>query len=418
MRIARKLLPLLIVAAAGAGFIALRMTGPSAPAPATSERTWPVRGMAVEPGVYHPSTELYGRVQSPQTATLRAAIEGVVDHVPVRAGQVVGPGDVLVQIDPSEARLTLAQREAELREAQAMLSSERLRAETDERTLRRERQLLQISQRGLDRAQDLRTRNLGSDADVDEAQRLLEQARLAVIAREQAVADAPARLDQAAAREERARAARDRAALDLSRTEIAATVPARLVELQVSAGERVRVGDPLLRLYATDDVEIRVSLPDAMVATITRLLEQQDPLPARARVGGAPIRAELVRIEGETRPGEAGIGAVFRVTEGGGALPLNRFVNLRLELPSEADSVPVPFEALYGRDRVYRVVDERMQGLRVERLGEQVDHDGRTLALIRHPELRSGDVLVVTRLPNAVDGLPVDVTLDSEGADQ
>ncbi|AGA33180.2 efflux transporter, RND family, MFP subunit [Thioalkalivibrio nitratireducens DSM 14787] len=416
MRIARRLLPLLIVAAAGAGFVALRMTGPSAPTPVTSERIWPVRGMPVEPGVYRPSAELFGRVQSPQTATLRAAIEGIVAHVPVREGDIVKPADVLLRIDPSEARLTLTQREAELREAQAMISSEQLRAESDERTLNRERQLLQISQRGLDRAQDLHTRNLGSDASVDEAQRLLEQARLAVIAREQAVADAPARLEQAEARKERTRAARDRAALDLSRTEITASVAARVVELHTSMGERVRIGDPLVRLYATDDVEIRASLPDAMIATITGLLERHGPLPARARVDGAQIRAQLVRIAGETRPGEAGIGAVFRVTEGGAALPLNRFVNLRLELPAQPDSVPVPFEALYGRDRVYRVVDERMQGLRVERLGEQVGEDGRTLALIRHPELRAGDVLVVTRLPNAVDGLPVEVTLDIEGA--
>jgi hypothetical protein len=89
-------------------------------------------------------------------------------------------------------------------------------------------------------------------------------------------------------------------------------------------------------------------------------------------------------------------------------------VNLRLSLPRQENSIPVPFEALYGTDRVYRVVDQRLQGLQVERLGELRDDADRTLALIRHPDLRAGDVLVVTRLPNAVDGLAVEVTMSTE----
>ncbi len=130
-------------------------------------------------------------------------------------------------------------------------------------------------------------------------------------------------------------------------------------------------------------------------------------------MAGQPIRAELVRLAGETREGEAGISALFRVTEGAGDLPLNRFVNLQLRLPEEPDSIAVPFEALYGRDRVYRVVDARLQGLQVERLGEITDAEGQTRALIRHPELESGDVLAATRLPNAVDGLQVEVEMNS-----
>ena len=411
----RWFLPFLIVAASVVGFLILRATGPSAPAPATSERVWQVRGMVVAPAVQHPTLELYGRAESPQAAVLRAATEGEIEQVPVRAGDVVETGALLLQIDPAEARLILSQREAELREAAAAVESERLRAESDLRTLGRERELLQIAQRGLQRTRDLRTRNLGSEAEVDEAQRLLEQARLAVDARDRAVADAPARLAQAEARRERAQATLERAQLDLERTTVRARAPARVVEVHANPGERVRVGDPLLRLYAVDDLEIRASLPEVTLPRIAGLLRDGYPLPATASVDGQPVRAELVRLAGETRSGETGISALFRVVEGGAALPLNRFVNLRLSLPEEPGAVAAPFEALYGRDRVYRVIDERMHGLQVERLGERVDADGRTLALIRHPDLETGDILVVTRLPNAVDGLRVEVTMDDEG---
>jgi len=408
----RKALPLLILAAAAVGFVILRATGPTAPPPETSERVWQVRGMIVEPGTYQPTLELYGRTSSPQAAVLRAAVEGEIEAVPARTGHVVAAGALLVRVDPSETRLSLEQREADLREAEAAVESERLRAEADRRTLQREQALLQIAQRAVDRTRDLRTRNLGSEAEVDEAQRNLEQARVTVDARQQAIADAPSRLAQAEARAQRARAAAERARIDLARTEIRAGSAARVVEVHVSPGERLRVGDPLLRLYALDDLEIRANLPEVVLPRITGLLARGYPLQAEASVGGNHVQASLDRLAGETRSGEAGISALFQVTEGAAELPLNRFVNLRLSLPEEAGSVVVPFESLYGRDRVYRVIDGRLQGLKVERLGEVTDAAGRTQALVRHPELKAGDVLVATRLPNAVDGLRVEVELN------
>ncbi|MBS0002915.1 MAG: HlyD family efflux transporter periplasmic adaptor subunit, partial [Thioalkalivibrio sp.] len=243
-------------------------------------------------------------------------------------------------------------------------------------------------------------------------QRNLEQARVAVDGRQQAIAEAPSRLAQAEARVQRAAAAAERARMDLARTEIRAPSAARVVEVHVSPGERARVGDALVRVYALDDLEIRASLPEMIVPRINDLLDEGVYLSAEAMVGGRHIRASLDRLAGETRSGEAGISAIFRVVEGGGELPLNRFVSLRLSLPEETGSVVVPFESLYGRDRVYRVVDGRMQGLTVERLGQVTDLDGRTRALIRHPDLQDGDILVATRLPNAVDGLRVDVEMN------
>ncbi len=408
----RKLLPLLILVAAGVGFLVLRATGPTAPPPTESERVWQVSGIVVETDTHRPTLDLFGRTSSPQTAILRAAVEGEIDAVPARAGHVVGDNALLVSIDPAETRLGLEQREADLLEAEAAVESERLRAETDRRMLRREQALLQIAERALERARDLRTRNLGSDAEVDEAQRNLEQARVTVDSRQQAIAEAPSRLAQAEARVQRTGAAAERARIDLGRTNIHARSAARLVEVHVSPGERVRVGDALVRLYVLDDLEVRASLPEMFVPRIRELLDEDIRLLAQAMVGGRHVQASLDRLAGETRAGEAGISAVFRVIDGAEALPLNRFVSLRLGLPEEPGSVVVPFESLYGRDRVYRVVDGRMQGLAVERLGQVTDLNGRTRALIRHPDLEDGDVLVATRLPNAVDGLRVEVELN------
>ncbi|WP_028484904.1 efflux RND transporter periplasmic adaptor subunit [Thioalkalivibrio sp. ALE17] len=411
----RALLPVLILAVAVVGFMVLRATGPEAPPPEASERTWPVQGVTVEPGTHRPGVILNGRSRSARDAQLRAAVEGEIEAVPARAGQRVAAGDTLVQIDPREARLLLDQREAERRELEGAVESEELRARFDREALQRERELLAIAERGLERARDLRERNLGSESDLDAARERLQQASITVDNREQAVADAPMRRAQAEARLARARAAESQAEIDLERTTIRAPFDARIVEVDAAAGERARPGDPLLRLFAVDDLEIRASLPEHLIARVERLLQGDTPLPARAQVAGHTVETELVRLEGETRAGDAGMRGVFEVRSGGEQLPLNRFVELRLQLPEEPDSLAVPFESLFGRDRVFRVVDGRLESLQVERLGDFIDADGNTLALIRSDAIAAGDTLIATRLPNAVDGLRVEVEQQDSG---
>jgi len=50
-----------------------------------------------------------------------------------------------------------------------------------------------------------------------------------------------------------------------------------------------------------------------------------------------------------------------------------------------------------------------MRTLQVERVGEQRGLDGSTRVLVRSPELQPGDKIVITQLPNAMDGLRVRV---------
>jgi hypothetical protein len=84
-------------------------------------------------------------------------------------------------------------------------------------------------------------------------------------------------------------------------------------------------------------------------------------------------------------------------------------VELSVNLPVVHDSVALPYEAVYGTDRIYRLEGERMRTLQVERVGEQRSLDGSTRVLVRSPELQPGDKIVITQLPNAMDGLRVRV---------
>ena len=76
-----------------------------------------------------------------------------------------------------------------------------------------------------------------------------------------------------------------------------------------------------------------------------------------------------------------------------------------LELPPQDNVIALPAEAFYGRNQLYKLVDNRMQMVEVERIGERVQLNGGTEVLVRSTLLNNDDQIVVTKLSNAADGL-------------
>ena len=106
-------------------------------------------------------------------------------------------------------------------------------------------------------------------------------------------------------------------------------------------------------------------------------------------------------------PGRGGVDAFFTIDEPVGNFRIGRTVNLTLELAPHPDAVWLPFEALYGTDRVFKVQDNRLVAVRVQRVGEARDSRRRAGVLITSPNLAAGDQLVVNQIANAVEGLRV-----------
>ena len=102
------------------------------------------------------------------------------------------------------------------------------------------------------------------------------------------------------------------------------------------------------------------------------------------------------------------------MTSGGERLALDQSVELALQLPALADSVALPYEALYGLDRIYLLENDRMHGVQVDRLGETRAGDGNRRVIVRSRELVPGARVIVTQLPNASDGLRVRVASDRQ----
>lgn len=403
-------LPWLVLAAAGAAAAALIATRPQHTPVTVAERAWLV---SVEPAViagYRPSVTLYGRVESLWSSELPAGVAADVREVGVVEGETVTRGQLLVRLDDRDARLMLAQREAELAQAEARIAAEKRRHAADLEALPREQQLYELTRSEVARLQDLVNSKAGAQSQLDTARQAAERQAIALSARRQQVDDHTARLAEVEAARARALALRDQALLELERCEVLAPFNGRITRVMVAPGRRVRVGDPLLSLFDTDALILRAQLPSRHLPAIRAAMRDGSPLMVNGEIDGMTITGRLRGLAGEAASGTGGVDGLFTVIGDAAGISQGRFVRLELRLPETGGLVAVPHESIYGTDRIYTIDDQnRMRAQRVERVGEWRDADGHTRVLIRAPQLVPGTPVVTTQLPSALDGLLVRV---------
>lgn len=401
------LLPLLILGVGFGVFVYLKQTRPERPAAAISERVWRVETEILEPRRLAPSLELYGRVETPDLLRAAASAPARVSRVLVREGDRVEAGQLLIELDSRDFSLRLDQARAQVAELEAQVESERTRHATDLAALEHERTLLALAEDAVGRASQLTKQRVGSQTDLDIAEQERARQALAVSNREMSIADYPARQRALEARLSSARARVEEIALEQTRGRIEAPYGAVIASVAVTPGDQVRKDDVLVTLYALASLEVRARIPAPYQVELTETLSTRGRLPAVAMVGEHPLDLALVRLAGEASA--SGIDGLFVVEEGAERVRPGQMLTLRLERPARDAVIPAPFGAVYGGDRIYTLVDGRMKGVVVRSLGSWFNAMGEERLLVSAPELAAGDRLIVTHMPNAIDGLRVEV---------
>jgi len=403
-------LPWLILAMAIAAAAGLIATKPKSQPVVASERAWLVDTQPAIAGSYRPTVTLYGRIESLWSSQLTAGVAADVVEVAVIDGDRVEAGDLLVRLDDRDARLVLAQREAELRQAQARIDSELRRHQNNVETLPREQRLAALTRSEVRRLQDLVQQQVGAQSALDEARQASERQAISVSARQQAVDEHAARLAEVEAALARAEALRDQALLDVERCEIRAPFHGRIVSVEVAPGRRVRIGDPLVRMFDAGAMIVRAQIPSRIVPLVRDARSRGEELLIRGVLDGVDVEARLRNLAGEATSGTGGIDGIFDVIGDTGPISQGRFLRMELTLPVDEGLIALPHEAIYGADRVYVVdAESRMRGVAVRRVGEWIDQEGQTRVLVSADGLSADARVVTTQLPNALDGLLVKV---------
>lgn len=397
----------MIIVGALAIVVLLFSTRPADEPEPRRERAWAVETIPATPATLNPMLELFGQVQSPQDAELSAGVEAVVVDMPVRDGNSVVQDEILLVLDDRDAKLALQQNEADLKEARAQYNFARIRLDRSRQALKKEQDLLTITSERSARAEQLYSEGLLSQADLETASENLTRQQIALNQAELAVEENSTRLIELEARIARSTALRDAAALDLDRTRIKAPFSGVVSDLRISQGDRVRTGDPLMRLQNPDSIEIRAQLPSRIARSVSDGLQEGSLIRASIEVDGIDVDGHLLRVSGQTSAGSGGVDSFIGLDASATGLRLGSTVRVILELPPEKNVIAVPGEAIYGSNKLFRLNGDRMQMIEVERVGEREYGNGSTEVLVRTSELSNNDSIVVTKLANAADGLLV-----------
>ena len=418
---------------AGAGFLALAIlvsysifaTAPAPVAQEHLEKAWQVSVMDIEPRELAPIFNTYGKVESNNIAELRTTVTAEVASVHVREGQWVEQGELLLELRKDELQLRVNEKQADLKQEKAQLNSIEIEYRLLQETSVHFESVWRLSQKKLNRQQDLLEKSMISQAMMDDAVQMAGQATIEYQRHVRTLADYPNRVVQQQARVDRADALWKQALINLDRAEIRAPFSGPVLTVSAAVGDQTALTTPLVVMADAGEFVIRAPVPNIYTQRFRDYLDNGYRLDARAEIAGRLVTLEMERLASSVKTGQSGLDAFFRidVTEKWRLPEIGRIVNVAVTLPMESNVVALPVQSIYENDRVYQVENDRLQAITVVRMGDYQTQDGQYRVLVRSPALQTGQQVITTQLPRAISGLlvaPIEAagrneSFDSEG---
>lgn len=342
-----------------------------------------VETMLVSRKTWSPNLTALGTVQPAQDIVISPRVRGQVLELSPKfsPGQMVGKGELLLQIDPADFENSLAIRRSELEQVQADWKIE----EGRQSLAKQELQLLGDS--------------------IDEINR-------ALVLREPQAASIQSRLNAATA-------ALERAQLDLDRTRLVAPFDAQVLRQDVNVGSQVQPGDDLGQLVGVNQYWVMAALPMRHLRWIQYANDEHsgskvtlhDPDtwgPDHHRVG--EVSKLMGSLDEQTRLARILITVEdpHGLNSDAPPLILDTLIEVRIQGTPIADVVRLPREFVRNRDTVWVMVDGELKIRETEIVFQDPEY-----AYISSG-LEDGDEVVVTTLATVADGVKLR-RVESEG---
>jgi HlyD family secretion protein len=292
-----------------------------------------------------------GRVETPHRVELGAQITGTVLRVPVREGQDVAAGAVLVELESAEWRAAAKQADLAVQQARARLRQLReVQAPVAEQALRQAQANHDAARQALERNRDLFTKGFIGQAALDEAQRAEQVAQAQVLTAQQQLASArPAGSDAAMAETAlaQAQAGAQVARAKLGYATVSAPVAGTLITRNVEPGDVVQPGKVLMVLSPAGETQLVVQIDEKNLS----LLRVGQPALASADAYAAQrFAAELEYINPGVDAQRGAVEVKLRVPAPPTYLRQDMTVSVDIEVARRANAVLVPGDALHDAD--------------------------------------------------------------------
>ncbi|MFO0830139.1 MAG: efflux RND transporter periplasmic adaptor subunit [Phycisphaerales bacterium] len=284
---------------ASIGAVACSRGGDSKP---TDNAIRPVKTLTIAAANASTTRSFPGRVEATRRVELAFQVPGLLLDVPVTEGQRVKKGDVVARLREDEFRARLNSLQGQLDQSRAVLAALRSGERPEER-LRREAAVraaearLANARADFNRFAELVNGNAVSRAEYERAEaafkvaeeeyqstlQLLEKGTQAreedILAQEASVRSLEGRVDEAR--------------IQLADCALAAPFDGVVAEVFVQRNQTMRVGQPVIRFQNTDEIDVAVDVPEAVMANDIR---SPDVTSMEATFSSAPGRSFPVRV--------------------------------------------------------------------------------------------------------------------------
>lgn len=356
----------------------LILTRPEPKPKPVAERVWAVAVAPAKAMNVQPARRFFGRVVAGREVDLRAEVAGrVVEVGPSFVdGGVVSAGELLVRIDPFDYEAAVKETEADLKGARGLLE--------------RDTQQIKLLRRDVNRRARLKGRGAGSAKALDDSRLRLSEAEQRVIDRTNRIE----RLEVALARAQR----------NLEETRVLAPFDGFVVGASTAVGKYLRQGDSLGKAINAKRLEVRFLVSNAEFDSFLSN-DRYKQRNAEVRWSGRKFTARLDRVESEVQAASGGVEMFARLEglDAASSLRPGAFVEISVPGPKFEDVIRIPEIALYGGDTVYRIVEGRLDAVRVAVAGRA----GKDLFV--RGKFAPDDRIVTTRFPEAGPGIKVRV---------
>lgn len=371
------------------------------------ERVFAVNVLSFTPEEIIPVMTSFGEVRSTRTLEVRATAGGTVVALADAfedGGQVTG-GELLLQVDPSDAQSVLDVAKTDVAEAAAELREAIAALELADDDVASAREQLSLRTQALDRQRSLQTRGVGTEAAVETAALAEAAAKQAVLSRRQALAQAEARVELAETSLARRNISLAEAERRLSETTLYAEFSGTLSDVSVVKGGLVQNNERLAQLVDPDALEVafRVS-----TAEYSRLLDDAGKLisadvEVTLDVPGADLvtNGVISRESANVGDGQTGRQLFARFVRSQGFRP-GDFVTVQVKEPVLRSVTLLPATAVdAGGTVLVLAAEDRLEVAQVEVLRRQGDD-----VIVRARDL-SGREIVAERSPLLGAGIKV-----------
>ena len=288
-----------------------------------------------------------GRIITPQRLSVGAVVTEHVARIPVKEGQKVRKGDVLIELDDKDERAALEQSKASVAQAEAKVRQLReLALPAAEQTLVQAQATAVQARAQFDRMKTLRDRGFVVQSQMDDAQRALDIAESQLrSARLQVETNKPTGSDFALAQTalDQARANLRVAQVKLEQTVIKAPVDGLLIARNVEVGDVVQPGKDLMVLAPGGETQVDVMIDERQ---LSRLALGQKALGSADAFPSQRFAAELVYINPAVDPLRGSVEVKLRVPEPPAYLVQDMTASVDIEVARRADTIYVPTETV------------------------------------------------------------------------